>query len=425
MAGQSRGRRSRASGFEMAGLSAQDRMRQKMEKKAKKKTEAKYSVQQLLEKAEDCMDNFNFELAQMFCQRALDLEPDNITVLEMMGNIFAELGNSEKAKEVFQRSVELRPEEGHAKYMYLGQIHGGEEAVQYFRKGTELMIREYQKQKELVTQAAACDPDNLEVTSQNISTAFCSVAEIFLTDLCLEEGAADNCKEALEKALEYDPSNPEALQLMASYLFSTEQQQEGKTFLMKSIEQWLPSYQKAVTEQQSQGDDDSEQLQNLFPPYESRITTGKLLIEAEEYEECQGNPGIASPDVGAAGGTWRNLDFPELLLRFLRGSWKRMMKLYRFGICWDGFVIFKQRSRIRRLHSRNLPGHTSRKLKSFTQSSSVMTPHCWITRSSSWQTWEVLRAQSLQTMSSLPLRISRMTLWKAVTRRKWNSDFFF
>eukprot|EP00062_Callorhinchus_milii_P020436 gi/632976080/ref/XP_007904595.1/ PREDICTED: UPF0661 TPR repeat-containing protein C16D10.01c-like [Callorhinchus milii] len=268
----------------MAGLSAQDRMRQKMEKKAKKKTEAKYSVQQLLEKAEDCMDNFNFELAQMFCQRALDLEPDNITVLEMMGNIFAELGNSEKAKEVFQRSVELRPEEGHAKYMYLGQIHGGEEAVQYFRKGTELMIREYQKQKELVTQAAACDPDNLEVTSQNISTAFCSVAEIFLTDLCLEEGAADNCKEALEKALEYDPSNPEALQLMASYLFSTEQQQEGKTFLMKSIEQWLPSYQKAVTEQQSQGDDDSEQLQNLFPPYESRITTGKLLIEAEEYE---------------------------------------------------------------------------------------------------------------------------------------------
>uniref|UniRef100_A0A4W3HPD0 Si:dkey-12j5.1 n=1 Tax=Callorhinchus milii TaxID=7868 RepID=A0A4W3HPD0_CALMI len=271
--------------FEMAGLSAQDRMRQKMEKKAKKKTEAKYSVQQLLEKAEDCMDNFNFELAQMFCQRALDLEPDNITVLEMMGNIFAELGNSEKAKEIsFYRSVELRPEEGHAKYMYLGQIHGGEEAVQYFRKGTELMIREYQKQKELVTQAAACDPDNLEVTSQNISTAFCSVAEIFLTDLCLEEGAADNCKEALEKALEYDPSNPEALQLMASYLFSTEQQQEGKTFLMKSIEQWLPSYQKAVTEQQSQGDDDSEQLQNLFPPYESRITTGKLLIEAEEYE---------------------------------------------------------------------------------------------------------------------------------------------
>lgn len=38
----------------------------------------------------------------------------------------------------------------------------------------------------------------------------------------MEEGAADHCKEALDKALQYDEHNPEALQLMASYLFSIE-----------------------------------------------------------------------------------------------------------------------------------------------------------------------------------------------------------
>lgn len=38
----------------------------------------------------------------------------------------------------------------------------------------------------------------------------------------MEEGAADRCKEAIDKALEYDEHNPEALQLMASYLFSIE-----------------------------------------------------------------------------------------------------------------------------------------------------------------------------------------------------------
>lgn len=38
----------------------------------------------------------------------------------------------------------------------------------------------------------------------------------------MEEGAAERCKEAIEKALHYDQNNPEALQLMASYLFSTE-----------------------------------------------------------------------------------------------------------------------------------------------------------------------------------------------------------
>lgn len=38
----------------------------------------------------------------------------------------------------------------------------------------------------------------------------------------MEEGAAGRCKEAIEKALHYDQNNPEALQLMASYLFSIE-----------------------------------------------------------------------------------------------------------------------------------------------------------------------------------------------------------
>ena len=38
----------------------------------------------------------------------------------------------------------------------------------------------------------------------------------------MEEGAADKCKEFIERALQYHYDNPEALQLMASYLFSTE-----------------------------------------------------------------------------------------------------------------------------------------------------------------------------------------------------------
>lgn len=41
----------------------------------------------------------------------------------------------------------------------------------------------------------------------------------------MEEGAADKCREFIEKALQYRHDNPEALQLMASYLFSTERNQ--------------------------------------------------------------------------------------------------------------------------------------------------------------------------------------------------------
>lgn len=283
-----RKQKSRSEESGLIGLSGQERVKLKMQEKAKKKTAEKYSVEQLLEKTEECMDNFDFEMAQLFCQRALDLEPTNLNTLDMLGNICAELGNEEKAKQVFLRAVALSPEEGHSKYMYLGQVHSGMEAVQYFGKGIEAMLNALEKQTTPAAAAAAISLDDPGVTNKDISVAFCSIAEIFFTDLCMDDGAAEKCKEAIDKALQYDPENPEALQLMASYLFSIEKTQEGKEFLMRSVAAWLPSMQKKTDqtpcEKQGDGAQDGDSLENVFPPYESRITTTKLLIEAEEYE---------------------------------------------------------------------------------------------------------------------------------------------
>ncbi|KTG42953.1 hypothetical protein cypCar_00017592 [Cyprinus carpio] len=109
---------------------------------------------------EECIDNFDFDMARLYCQRALDIEPTNLTTLDMMGNICTELGEIEKAKQisfthtvlpqfnevyVYLKAVELSPEDGHSKYMYLGQIHTGMEAVQYFSKGTEVMLNTMDK----------------------------------------------------------------------------------------------------------------------------------------------------------------------------------------------------------------------------------------------------------------------------------------
>ncbi|CAH2282397.1 probable assembly chaperone of rpl4 [Pelobates cultripes] len=166
--------------------------------------------------------------------------------------------------------------------MYLGQIHCKEEALQYFSKGLEVMISAYQSQPQV--SGAARYPDEMEVTAKDIATAFCSVAEIYLTDLCMVEGAGDKCKETILKALEYEPTNAEALQLMASYLFSMEQIQEGKVYLLKSVEQWLPSIHKEAGDSLGQDALNAELSETVLPAYESRITTAKLLIEAEEYE---------------------------------------------------------------------------------------------------------------------------------------------
>ena len=66
---------------------------------------------------------------------------------------------------------------------------------------------------------ASAKPD-LEVTSLDISSAFCSLAEVYLTDACFADEAEGRCQEYCQKALEYDATNPEAYQVMANYLLS-------------------------------------------------------------------------------------------------------------------------------------------------------------------------------------------------------------
>ncbi|KAK7886386.1 hypothetical protein WMY93_026007 [Mugilogobius chulae] len=264
----------------IVGLSPQERMKVRMHMKAKKKTAEKYSVQQLLEKTEECMDSFDFEMASLFCQRALDLESTNLQAMDMLGHIYSEMGDTLKAKEIFQRAVELSPDVGHRKFMSLGQIHTGQEAVDFYLKGIQVLLSALEKQAQTTGPlgASAFPVEDTDLpTHKDVSMAYCSIAEIYLTDLCMEEGASDKCKEFIERALHHHHDNPEALQLMASYLFSAERNQEGKEYLLKSVAGWLPSHRAAS------GLD--EDLQNIeIPPYESRITTAKLLIEAEEYE---------------------------------------------------------------------------------------------------------------------------------------------
>ncbi|KAF3691875.1 hypothetical protein EXN66_Car007550 [Channa argus] len=167
--------------------------------------------------------------------------------------------------------------------MYLGQIHTGQQSVDYFTRGIQVLLSALDKQAQTTqAQAAAASPpdeDHELPTTKDVSVAYCSIAEIYLTDLCLEEGAADKCRGFIERALHYHHDNPEALQLMASYLFSTDRNQEGKEYLLKSIELWLPAQKQFAASSSTE-----EDAQIEIPPYESRITTAKLLIESEEYE---------------------------------------------------------------------------------------------------------------------------------------------
>jgi len=70
--------------------------------------------------------------------------------------------------------------------MCLAQLSTGIEAVNFYKKGIELILIEYEKQlntPNTSTKAQDLEEDENEITKSNISTAYGSVAEIYLTDL--------------------------------------------------------------------------------------------------------------------------------------------------------------------------------------------------------------------------------------------------
>lgn len=90
---------------------------------------------------------------------------------------------------------ELSPNEGFSKYMCLAQLSGGQEAVNYYLKGIELMLVEYEKQEKETQKkeqkpksSKSIDDEDEEdedsgVSKADISTAYGSLAELYLTDL--------------------------------------------------------------------------------------------------------------------------------------------------------------------------------------------------------------------------------------------------
>jgi hypothetical protein len=72
--------------------------------------------------------------------------------------------------------------------MCLAQLSSGQEAVDFYKKGIELMLIEYEKQeKEQKPKSSKSVDDEDEntgkISKQDISTAYSSLAELYLTDL--------------------------------------------------------------------------------------------------------------------------------------------------------------------------------------------------------------------------------------------------
>ncbi|KAF9357565.1 hypothetical protein BGX34_009301 [Mortierella sp. NVP85] len=226
-----------------------------------------YTVSDLLQQANQAVDRFEFELAHQFVMRALSMEPQNLNALEAAGSIEVELELFNEAKEHFLECVKIQPNAGYSKFMYLGQMSEQLEAISYFQKGVELMMEERSKMPVDLTKGS----DYLALSSK-ISSALCSMTDIYLTDCCFEPNAESQCETYLAQAVQIEPITSEVYQTLASVRLSQQRVDEAKAALAQGLALWLGS---TTTE-----DDD------LTPDYETRLALVKLLLETAMYDEA-------------------------------------------------------------------------------------------------------------------------------------------
>ena len=85
--------------------------------------------------------------------------------IKLKSNIYFVLNNFY----CFLRAVELVPDTGYIKYLQLGQMSSGEDAVKYICKAIDIMKEKLINSKD-------------DVEDIDISNAYCSLAEVYLTD---------------------------------------------------------------------------------------------------------------------------------------------------------------------------------------------------------------------------------------------------
>ena len=134
---------------------------------------------------------------------------------------------------------------------------------------------------------------------RKLSKAYCNIAELYMTDLCMDKDAQQKChvrfifmkilvfitffKEAVEHAVSSDKSNPEAFHIAASYLISSSKFDEAKVELKRGLDLWLADHESAEVENE---DSLLEELQKDKLDPEIRMSALRLTVELEMWDDA-------------------------------------------------------------------------------------------------------------------------------------------
>ena len=122
-----------------------------------------------------------------------------------------------------------------------------------------------------------------EGLSTQLSSAYVALSELYMSDLCDEPEAQSEVERFISLAVSSDPTNPETWQAEASYRLVTDQCEEAKESMRKSLALWLPQHSAFL--------ETGEGVETALS-YTSRVATVQLLLDLEMFDEatqiCEG-----------------------------------------------------------------------------------------------------------------------------------------
>ena len=80
------------------------------------------SVNSELEKIKELMDNCDYEDAEKILKELFKKDPNNIKVLDYLGELYLNIGNYKGSKKMLEKSISLKPDENPDKYMDYAQL---------------------------------------------------------------------------------------------------------------------------------------------------------------------------------------------------------------------------------------------------------------------------------------------------------------
>ena len=97
---------------------------------------------ELIKKAEESVEQLKLERAVSLYDEGIKRFPNDTLIMDQYTDLLIQLNETEKAKQLIERSIQLNPEKDGQKYLNLAEMLNGAEAVQMYMKGISVLQRD-------------------------------------------------------------------------------------------------------------------------------------------------------------------------------------------------------------------------------------------------------------------------------------------